>query len=128
MDKKYFSIVPANAEDAARLYTLLSTKKFFPDASTDPALPVAYDPTFDYRQLLVPITINPDGSAIVCTRQEYTLANFKLHVITTAEWTARYNFSIAPTVSALPNYSDILANGQNVGTKVPMFLSADTPI
>lgn len=126
MDKRYFKIVPANAADAAQLYKLLTSKTFYPEATSVPPLPPVspFNPLFDYRQFFRLVGFTKEGDAIVFTRSEYTVGQFGTNVIPTADWTARYYMSIAPTIVALPTFSDEL-NGHNTNTDINTFLSYD---
>jgi len=126
MDKKYFKIVPANAEDAAQLYKLLTSKTFYPEATSVPPLPplTPFDTLFDYRQFFKVIGFTKEGEAIVFTRSEYTVVEFETNVIPTADWTMRYYMSIAPTIVALPTYSEDV-NKHNTNTDINTFLSYD---
>jgi len=125
MDKKYFKIVPANRADAAQLYAILTGKTFYPEATSVPPLPGAFAGGFDYRQFFILIGFNMDGEAIVFTRAEYTVGQFNTNVIPTAEWTARYYMSVAPTVVALPTMNELDAHGRNLSTNTKSFLSRD---
>lgn len=125
MNKKYFKIVPANSADAAILYAILTNKTFYPEASSVPALPGAYSALFDYRQFFVVVGFTKEGEAIVFTRSEYTVGEFGTNVIPTAEWTARYKLSIAPTIVALPTFSNTALDGHNFNTNLNAFLSYD---
>jgi len=124
MNKKYFRIVPANSDDAARLFTLLENKTFYPEPTSTPALPAVFDYYFDYRQFFIVKSNNEkDGSIIIKTRSEYTVGQFGTDVIPTAEWTSRYKLSVAPTIVALPDYSEILPSGHSVVTSQDIFLN-----
>jgi len=127
MNKRYFKLVPANAADAAQLKVILTNKTFYPEATSDPVLPLIYDDTFDYRQFFIIETFNADGSVIVYTRQEWTTGEFATDCIPTADWTTRYRLSVAPTVTAMATYFEdtILANNRNSRTSVKSFLSYD---
>ncbi len=125
MDKKYFKIVPANSADAAILYAILTNKTFYPEATSIPALPGVATPGFDYRQFFVVVGFTKEGDAIVFTRSEYTVGQFGTNVIPTAEWTARYKLSIAPTIVALPTFSNTALDGHNFNTNLNAFLSYD---
>lgn len=122
MDKRYFKIIPANSSDAARLAALLGNKTFYPESGSTPALPGVLDNTFNYKQFFIVKGYNTDGSMIVFTRQEYTPVQFGVNVIPTAEWTARYNFSIAPTIEALPTYTEVI-DGHSRITQTDIFLN-----
>jgi hypothetical protein len=126
MNKKYFKIVPANSADAAILYALLTSKTFYPEATSVPPLPpLPVNPAFDYRQFFVVVGFTKEGDAIVYTRAEYTVGEFGTNVIPTAEWTARYKLSIAPTIVALPTFSNTALDGHNFNTNLNAFLSYD---
>jgi hypothetical protein len=125
MNKKYFKIVPANSADAAQLYWLLKNKTFYPESTSVPALPVAYNALFDYRQFFIVIGFTKEGHAVVYTRSEYTTGEFGTNVIPTADWTARYNMSLAPTIVALPEMNEVLTDGHSVRTNLNAFLSYD---
>lgn len=125
MNKKYFLISPANAADMAQLKAIFGSKVFYPDIMSVPPLPATYDPTFDYRQFFIIMGFDNNGNAIVFTRSEYTVSQFNTNVIATADWTNRYYFTVAPTVTALPNFTENTPNGQSGKTNIGAFLSYD---
>ncbi len=124
MDKRYFRLIPANNVDRDRLIYILKSKTFYPESTSTPALPGAYLLGFDYRQFFIFIGFDHDGHPIVFTRQEWTDVEFGTDCIPTADWTTRYGLSIAPTIEALPEYSEIV-NGRNYATSIRSFLSYD---
>ena len=124
MNKRYFKILPANKVDGALLVKLLHNKTFYPEATSLPALPGVYSDLFDYRQFFIVLGVDNDGGMIVYTRSEYTDVEFGVNVIPTADWTTRYRLSIAPTIVALPEYSEIV-NGVKRTHDIRAFLSYD---
>ncbi len=124
MNKRYFKLVGANAADILQIKTVLLNKRFYPEATSTPALPALYDAGFDYRQFFVIIGFDQDGYAIVHTRKEYTTGEFAINVIPTVDWTVRYRLSIAPTIVAMPTYSEDHKLVEH-NTSLPVFLSYD---
>jgi len=124
MNKRYFKILPANKVDAALLIKLVHNKTFYPEATSLPALPGTFSDVFDYRQFFIVLGVDNDGGVIVYTRQEYNDVEFGTNVIPTADWTARYRLSVAPTIVALPEYSEIV-NGAKRTADIRAFLSYD---
>jgi len=122
MASRYFKIIGANANDQALIENLLVTKSFYPEASSTPALPAVYDALFDYRQFLLLFEGRLDKYPIVYTRQSWSVAQFNVQAIPTADWTAKYGLSVAPTIEEV-NDSNI--NIHNKRTKLYSFLSYD---
>lgn len=124
MNKKYFKITAANLADAKQLHWLLTNKTFYPESTSTPPLPGAFDGLFDYRQFFVIVEMLNDGSFVVFTRSEYTAITFGTNVIPTADWTNRYRMSIAPTITELPDYTEFY-NGTNRKASIHSFLNYD---
>jgi hypothetical protein len=121
--KRVFRIVPANAADRIAIRNILTSKNWFPEATSVPPLPGTYSNLFDYRQLLQFMAELPDGSFLVYTRKQYELADFSINVIPSNDWTNRYYCSIAPTIEVY-NYTS-LVNGGNTNTGIHTFRSYD---
>jgi len=122
MASRYFKIIGANANDQALIENLLVTKSFYPEASSTPALPAVYNALFDYRQFLLLFEGRLDKYPIVYTRQSWTSAEFVVQAIPTADWTAKYGLSIAPTIEEV---SDSNISVYLKRTKLYSFLSYD---
>jgi hypothetical protein len=123
MNQRYFKITANDVNDAKQLKTILLTKKFYPETTSTPPLPATVTGGFDYRKLFLVIEIQNDG-IIVLTRSEYTVAQFNVNVIPTLDWTTRYNLSLAPTITSLPEYTEY-RNGKNTTTSIHAFLNYD---
>lgn len=125
----YFKIIGATAADTAILQDILSKRTFYPNATTDPALPALADAdpvNFDYRQLFRFVGIDTDGGVIVHTRSLYSVADWDTKIVPTAEWTASYRLSAPPTI-ALSAYSKYDANGRQNETTLDVFKSYNYP-
>ena len=122
MASRYFKIKGANANDQALIENLLVTKSFYPEATSTPALPALYDALFNYKQFLLLYEGRLDKYPIVYTRQSWTVAQFNVQAIPTADWTVVYGLSIAPTVEEV-NENNINVNFKR--TKLYSFLSYD---
>ena len=123
--KRYFKIIPANKQDADRLYYILTSRTFYPESTSTPPLPGAYDAGFDYRQFFKVIGFDNTGSALVYTRHQYEAADFDTDIILVADWTTRYGLTIAPTIVEDETYSETSAIGRNTNTDLNVFLSWD---
>lgn len=119
----YFTLEAANAADDAQLQVVLASKKFYPESTSVPALPISFDNSFDYRQFLIYLGRDKAGKHLVVTRKQYSVLEFNTNVIPTADWTSRYRLSVAPTVSE-SDYAEIV-NGNNYATSYHTFLSYD---
>jgi hypothetical protein len=122
MASRYFKIIGANANDQALIENLLVTKSFYPEATSTPALPAIYDDTFNYKQFLLLFEGRLDKYPIVYTRESWTAVEFSSEAIPTADWTARYGLSIAPTIEEV---SDSNISVYLKRTKLYSFLSYD---
>ncbi len=99
---EYFKITAANKDDYDQLLWLFRNKRFFPEFSSTPALPPEPSGTFDYRELVRMVANNfNDLSVNVRTRKRYSLVEFGVNVIPTAEWTGRYKLASTPNIAAL---------------------------
>lgn len=125
MASRYFKIKGANAEDDAIIEKLLITKSFYPESTSTPALPAIYSALFNYKQFLIPFDARLDKYPIVYTRQSWTVGQFNIEAIPTADWTVRYGLSIAPTIEEV---NDNAISVYNKRTKLYTFLSYDYQI
>lgn len=114
--KRVFRIIPANDADRQAIRYILTEKTWWPEPTSTPPLPGSFDPqaNFDYRELLQFFSELPDGTFLVLTRKQYELNEFGVNVIPTADWTNRYNCSVAPTIEEY-NYTS-LVNGGNTAS------------
>lgn len=104
---EYFKLTVATAQDYEQLMWLLTNKRFYPEASSTPALPGVPTPGFDYRELMVLWAEDKtDRMPIVRTRNQYSLVNFSINVVPTADWTTRYNLSAPPTITGIAENLD----------------------
>lgn len=99
---EYFKIIAANKIDFDQIFWLLQSKRFFPEPTSTPPLPAQPSASFDYRELMRLESVDYNTkSFIVRTRQKYSLVNFSINVVPTADWTARYRLSTAPTIQSV---------------------------
>lgn len=126
-NKRVFRIIPANEADREAIRYILTEKTWWPESTSTPPLPATFDPqanpNFDYRELLHFFADLGDGTYLVLTRKQYDLGDFGVNVIPTADWTNRYNCSVAPTIEEY-NYTS-LVNGGNTRTNIDAFRSYD---
>ncbi len=108
---EYFKITALNKADFEQLVWLFTSKKFFPESSSNPALPRFPNGTFDYRELLIMDQIDNNARSIdVRTRQPYSLIQFGTNVIPTAEWVSRYKLSGTPVINGITIIANRNAN------------------
>lgn len=121
--QRYFKIIPQNKQDAERLKYILTSRIFFPTASSIPPLPVVYDNTFDYRQFFKVLSFYNDGTALIFTRSQYDVITFETNVIPTVDWQTRYGLIADPIIQAADDYTEILQNGIKTTTSINTFLT-----
>jgi len=122
----YFKIIAATTADYNAMMAVLNTKTFYPEPTSTPALPASGTAGFDYRQLFKMIGLDRDGMPIVKTREPYTVAQFNVNVVPTADWTGRYYLVTAPTIVALPDNTEYV-NGVKTNYTADVFLSYNYP-
>lgn len=120
---EYFKIVAATEADRVQLLWVLQNKRFYPEATSVPPLPLTPLGGFDYREFLILWRIDSDGMPIVRTRSMISLANFSVNIVPTADWTARYRLSVAPTIQSVNLDLDPFATRTSKAT----FLSYNYP-
>lgn len=99
---EYFKITALNKADFAQLVWLVGSKKFFPEFSSTPPLPRQPSGSFDYREFFIVDAVDDrERTVTVRTRQKYSVIEFGVNVVPTAEWVSRYGLSGAPNISGI---------------------------
>lgn len=120
---RYFKIQAANTADYEQLLWVMKNYIFYPETTSVPPLPASPNISFDYRQFFKFLGIERgDGGMIVKTRQDYTAITFGTSAVPTADWTAKFKLSVAPTIIELANtYENVFE--RTIKTTADSFLS-----
>ena len=126
---RYFKLATANNQDKEQLMQILQNKIFFPEATSNPALPAQPEPdfeagndlpNFDYRQFFKFMYSDKDGSPVVKTRSEYSVSDQNTYIVPTSAQTTRYRLTAAPTITEFNHIENM--NGQSTLVTADVFL------
>lgn len=119
---RYLKISVKTKQDYDQLMWVLKNITFFPNATTNPALPVSNTPGFDYRQLFRYFGLDKStGMPIIKVREVISAFDFSTNYVPEQEWVDIYKLSEIPTITEISEDLEY-RDGKSLKTDIDAFL------